>query len=122
MKHGNRRAAALLLLGIATTSLAGSVQLVAGASESQPVALAALIGPLPGLRLIGIDWVIVGGESGHKARPMDSQWVLDIMDNCKVNKVAFFFKQWGGINKKKAGRLLNGQTYDEMPDFRIDEL
>jgi len=81
-----------------------------------------LIGPLPGLRLEGIDWVIVGGESGHKARPMDSQWVVDIMDNCKENSVAFFFKQWGGVNKKKTGRLLNGQTYDEMPEFRIEEL
>jgi len=81
-----------------------------------------LIGPLPGLRLNGIDWVIVGGESGHKARPMDTQWVLDIMDNCKENTVAFFFKQWGGVNKKKTGRLLNGQTYDEMPEFRIKEL
>lgn len=81
-----------------------------------------LIGPLNGLRLDRIDWVIVGGESGPKARPMDAQWVLDIMENCKEMKVAFFFKQWGGVNKKKTGRLLNGQTYDEMPDFRIEDL
>lgn len=81
-----------------------------------------LIGPLKNMNLTNIDWVIVGGESGHKARPMDSDWVLDIMDQCKRGGVAFFFKQWGGANKKKTGRLLNGRTYDEMPGFRIDEL
>lgn len=74
-----------------------------------------LIGPLPDLNLAKIDWVIVGGESGHKARPMDVDWVLDIQEQCAKSKVAFFFKQWGGKNKKKAGRVLNGKTYDEMP-------
>jgi protein gp37 len=81
-----------------------------------------LIGPLPGMNLQGIDWVIVGGESGRKARPMDEDWVLDIMDQCQSSGVAFFFKQWGGTNKKKNGRLLNGRTYDEMPEFNIEEL
>jgi len=81
-----------------------------------------LIGPLYEMNLENIDWVIVGGESGHKARPMQPDWVLDIMDQCKASKVPFFFKQWGGTNKKKAGRLLNGRTFDEMPDFRIEEL
>lgn len=81
-----------------------------------------LIGPLPKLDLTNIDWVIVGGESGHKARPMESDWVVEIMDQCKAAEVAFFFKQWGGVNKKKAGRLLNGRTYDEMPHFSIDDL
>lgn len=76
-----------------------------------------LIGPLRNINLKGIDWVIVGGESGHKARPMNEDWVLDIMDQCKTANVAFFFKQWGGINKKKAGRLLKGRTYDEMPEY-----
>jgi protein gp37 len=65
--------------------------------------------------LTGIDWVIVGGESGRSPRPMSEDWVLDIMDQCTTASVAFFFKQWGGSNKKKAGRLLNGRTYDEMP-------
>ncbi|PWV56611.1 DUF5131 family protein [Chitinophaga sp. S165] len=81
-----------------------------------------LIGPLPDLDLTNIDWVIVGGESGWKARPMDAGWALDIMDQCKQAGVAFFFKQWGGTNKKKTGRLLNGKIYDEMPEFRIEEL
>ncbi|MEQ1728895.1 MAG: DUF5131 family protein, partial [Vicinamibacterales bacterium] len=62
-----------------------------------------------------IDWVIVGGESGHHARPMDAAWVTDIRDQCAGAGVAFFFKQWGGKNKKKAGRLLDGRTYDTMP-------
>ena len=79
------------------------------------LSLEPLIGPLPNLNLANIDWVIVGGESGHKPRPMKSEWVLDIQDQCKENEVAFFFKQWGGQNKKKSGRTLNGRTYDEMP-------
>ena len=74
-----------------------------------------LIGPLPNLNLFGIDWVIVGGESGRKPRPMDVDWVVEIHEKCRDADVAFFFKQWGGTNKKKAGRSLNGQTYSEMP-------
>ncbi len=81
-----------------------------------------LIGELPNLDLTNIDWVIVGGESGRKARPMNEDWVLDIMDQCQKADVAFFFKQWGGTNKKKTGRLLKGRTYDEMPEFDMDEL
>lgn len=78
-----------------------------------------LIGPLPNLNLDKIDWVIVGGESGRRPRPMNPEWVLDIKDQCKVNKVAFFFKQWGGTNKKKTGRKLNGRTYNQMPKRKI---
>lgn len=81
------------------------------------LSLEPLIGALPNLNLKKIDWVIVGGESGHKPRPMNPDWVLDIKDQCLNAKVAFFFKQWGGTNKKAAGRLLNGRTYDEMPDI-----
>jgi protein gp37 len=76
-----------------------------------------LIGPLPNLKLEGIDWLIVGGESGPKARPMEKEWVEDIQQQCEKAGVAFFFKQWGGVNKKKTGRLLNGRTYDEMPSI-----
>ena len=74
-----------------------------------------LIGPLRNMNLTNIDWVIVGGESGRKARPMSEQWVWDIKMQCQEQEVAFFFKQWGGKNKKKAGRKLAGMTYDEMP-------
>lgn len=76
-----------------------------------------LLGFLPSMNLTGIDWVIVGGESGFKARPIREEWVLDIRDQCQASQVPFFFKQWGGKNKKLAGRLLQGQTYDEMPNY-----
>ena len=74
-----------------------------------------LLGPLPGLNLQGIHWLIVGGESGSRPRPMKEDWVLDIQRQCEDQGVKFFFKQWGGRNKKAAGRLLNGRTYDDMP-------
>jgi len=78
-----------------------------------------LIGPLPKLNLNKIDWVIVGGESGRTPRPMNPDWVIDIQEQCEKKDVAFFFKQWGGKNKKKNGRELNGRTYDEMPEMDL---
>jgi protein gp37 len=83
------------------------------------LSLEPLIGPLPNLKLKKIDWVIVGGESGHNPRLMNPDWVLDIQQQCTKSDVAFFFKQWGGRNKKAAGRLLNGRTYDEMPEIEL---
>ena len=74
-----------------------------------------LLGPIPNLNLNGIDWVIVGGESGPGAREMREEWVLDIRDQCLRCGVPFFFKQWGGTQKKKAGRILEGRIWDEMP-------
>ena len=65
--------------------------------------------------LAGIDWVIVGGESGRRARPMETAWVTSLRDLCRRDKVPFFFKQWGGVRKKEAGRELDGRTYDEFP-------
>lgn len=82
------------------------------------LSLEPLLGPLPGLDLGGIDWVIVGGESGPRARPMSPEWVADLRDQCLRAGVPFFFKQWGGTNKKKAGRLLEGRTWDQMPVVR----
>ncbi len=79
------------------------------------LSLEPLLGPLPNMNLRNIHWVIVGGESGYRARPMDPSWVTDIRDQCRRAGVAFFFKQWGGKNKKKAGRVLDGRTWDEMP-------
>jgi len=75
-----------------------------------------LIGSIPNMNLEGIDWIIVGGESGRKPRPMQEDWVTDIKNQCANADVAFFFKQWGGTNKKKTGRLLEGKTWDEMPE------
>lgn len=74
-----------------------------------------LLGPIPHLDLSNIDWVIVGGESGPKSRKMEEGWVLQVRDSCIEQNVPFFFKQWGGTNKKKNGRLLEGRTWDEMP-------
>ena len=79
------------------------------------LSLEPLLGPLPNLNLDGIDWVIVGGESGPGARPMQSSWVVDIRDQCQKAGVPFFFKQWGGVNKKRAGRVLEGRTWNAMP-------
>jgi len=81
------------------------------------LSLEPLLGPLGKINLRGIDWVIVGGESGPGARPMNEEWVTDIRRQCAWANVAFFFKQWGGVQKKKAGRLLDGRTWDEMPEL-----
>src|ERR1039458_9369391 len=80
-----------------------------------------LIGPLEGLPLKNIDWVIVGGESGPRAREMKATWVKSIRRQCRKHGVAFFFKQWGGVRKDLTGRLLDGRTYDELPRSK-DEL
>ena len=74
-----------------------------------------LLGPIENLLLKNIDWVIVGGESGRRPRPLDEAWVTGIRDQCVAAGVPFFFKQWGGTNKKKNGRLLQGITWDQMP-------
>lgn len=79
------------------------------------LSLEPLLGPLPNLNLDSMDWVIVGGESGPGARPMRREWVLDVRDQCQKAGVPFFFKQWGGTNKKKTGRLLENRTWDDMP-------
>lgn len=80
------------------------------------LSLEPLLEQVPELPLGGIHWVIVGGESGHRPRPLDEAWVKDVRDQCRSAEIPFFFKQWGGRNKKKAGRLLEGRTWDEMPE------
>ncbi len=80
------------------------------------LSLEPLLGPLRNLDLSNIDWAIVGGESGSGARPMMTEWVVDIREQCTKAGVAFFFKQWGGVQKKKAGRTLEGRTWDQMPN------
>jgi protein gp37 len=82
------------------------------------LSLEPLLGPVPGLDLTGIDWVIVGGESGPRARPMDPSWVVQIRDRCHSEGVAFFLKQWGGRTPKAGGRQLEGRTWDQMPTSR----
>lgn len=85
------------------------------------LSLEPLLGPLPKLKLKDIHWVIVGGESGPGARPMDPVWVKDIRDRCLHAGVPFFFKQWGGVRKNKAGRLLDGRTWDDMPSTALNK-
>lgn len=84
-------------------------------AKTKFLSLEPLLGPLHKLNLKGIHWAIVGGESGPGARPLDPAWVVDIRNQCVRAKVPFFFKQWGGVQKKRAGRILEGRTWDEMP-------
>ncbi len=86
------------------------------------LSLEPLIGSLKNLELNGIDWAIVGGESGYGARPIEEDWVIEIRNQCQKAGVAFFFKQWGGVNKKKTGRLLEDRTWDEMPEEKAQIL
>jgi protein gp37 len=74
-----------------------------------------LLGPLDGLDLTDVHWVIAGGESGPRFRPMEEKWVTEIRDTCVQADVAFFFKQWGGRTPKASGRHLQGRTWDQMP-------
>ncbi|HYO26161.1 MAG TPA: phage Gp37/Gp68 family protein, partial [Lacipirellulaceae bacterium] len=79
------------------------------------LSLEPLLGPLHDLDLNGVHWIIVGGESGPGARPLSLEWVVDLRDQCRRESIPFFFKQWGGVNKKRAGRVLEGKTWDELP-------
>jgi len=83
------------------------------------LSLEPLLGPLPDLKLDGINWVIIGGESGPGARPMKKEWVLDIKRKCENKKIPFFFKQWGGVNKKRNGRLLEGKIWGSYPITKL---
>lgn len=76
-----------------------------------------LLSAIPNMNLMGINWVIVGGESGQKARPVKEDWVIDIKDQCEAKQIPFFFKQWGGKNKKVSGKLLQGRIYCQMPEM-----
>jgi protein gp37 len=80
-----------------------------------------LLSPIPKLNLKGVDWVIVGGESGPNARPIQQEWIIAIKDKCEKRGIPFFFKQWGGRNKKKAGKLLEGRMYCQMPQNKLPE-
>ena len=89
------------------------------AAATRFLSLEPLLAPLPGLTLEGIGWVIVGGESGPGARPMPASWVREIRDRCQESRVPFFFKQWGGVQKKRHGRTLDSRHWDEMPPTEL---
>ena len=91
-------------------------RLVRTGAGTKFLSLEPLLGPLPGLDLAGIDWVIAGGESGPGARPMQAVWVREIRDACVRSSVPFFFKQWGGVFKKRTGRILDGRIWAQMPE------
>ncbi len=90
-------------------------ELRATGAQTKFLSLEPLLGPLSGIPLNEIDWVIVGGESGPGARPMEPDWVREIRDSCLQKDVPFFFKQWGGVFKKRTGRVLDGRTWDQIP-------
>lgn len=94
-------------------------RLKATGAHTKFLSLEPLLEPLPGVPLQEIDWVIVGGESGPGARPMEADWVRDIRDNCLQHNVPFFFKQWGGVFKKKTGRMLDNRIWDQMPEPKV---
>jgi protein gp37 len=84
-------------------------------AQTKFLSIEPMIGPVEGLILDGIDWVIVGGESGHHARLIEKEWAIAVRDTCTASDVPFFFKQWGGTNKKKAGKILDGKIWDQFP-------
>ncbi len=105
-------------LGVSIESerrLGRTAQLAKIPAQTRFLSLEPLLGPLPSLSLDGIDWVIVGGESGPGARPMAAEWVRHIRGACEQSGTPFFFKQWGGVRKKKTGRLLDGREWNETP-------
>jgi protein gp37 len=86
------------------------------------LSLEPLLSGMPKMNLDNIEWVIVGGESGSKARPVKEDWIMDIKDQCAEKGIPFFFKQWGGKNKKVAGKLLKGKLYNEFPKSKIQKI
>lgn len=98
------------------------LDLVKAQARTRFLSVEPLLGPIEELPLDGVHWVIVGGESGHGARALDPAWVRGVRDQCLDAGVPFFFKQWGGVQKKKAGRLLDGRTWDQMPDGKAQWL
>ncbi|CAE6488062.1 DUF5131 family protein [Candidatus Nitrosotenuis uzonensis] len=91
-------------------------------SQIKFISFEPLIGSVGELNLEGIDWAIIGGESGHNFRPVQKEWIMEIIEQCKKQKVAVFFKQWGGIRPKSGGREINGKTYSDYPEFVKSDL
>ncbi len=117
-RYRRRRAPAHVWMGVSiedATKLARARHLQGAAARVRFLSLEPLLGPLDGLDLDGISWVIVGGESGPRARPMKERWALDVRDACAREGVAFFFKQWGGPRPKAGGRLLDGREWSQWP-------
>lgn len=109
-------------VSVESVEVAGRIQdLRATSAAVKFLSIEPMIGPVGPMNLSGIDWVIVGGESGPGARPIDIEWVREVRDQCAAQGVAFFFKQWGGVNKRATGRELDGRTWQEFPKIKWGE-
>jgi protein gp37 len=117
-RYGSGLAPAHIWLGVSVEDRTNAVRvkhLRAAQASVKFVSFEPLLGPVGTVDLSGIDWAIVGGESGPKARPMAEEWAIELRDQCQAAKVAFFFKQWGGLRPKAGGRLLRGREWNEYP-------
>jgi protein gp37 len=117
-RYGSDLAPPHIWLGVSVEDAKNAVRLrhLHGAQASTKfVSFEPLLGPVGNVDLTGIDWAIVGGESGPRARPMAEEWAIEIRDQCRATKVAFFFKQWGGVRPKSGGRLLRGREWNQYP-------
>ena len=124
-RYGQRRAPAHIWLGVSVEDEHNVVRLrhlKAAQASVKFVSFEPLLASVGPIDLRGIDWAIVGGESGPPARPMAEEWAVEIRDQCKRDKVAFFFKQWGGFRPKSGGRLLNGREWNEYPETSMQPL
>jgi protein gp37 len=119
-RYGARKAPPHIWLGVSIEDAKNAVRLkhlCAAPASVKFVSFEPLLGPVGKVDLEGIDWAIVGGESGPRARPMAEEWAIEIRDQCKSAKVAFFFKQWGGVRPKSGGRLLRGREWNQYPEM-----
>lgn len=117
-RYGNGKAPAHIWLGVSVEDAQNAVRLKhlrAAQAATKFVSFEPLLGPVGKVDLSGFDWIIVGGESGPRSRPMEEAWAIEIRDLCRAAKVAFFFKQWGGVRPKSGGRLLKGREWNQYP-------
>ncbi|HWK47945.1 MAG TPA: phage Gp37/Gp68 family protein [Stellaceae bacterium] len=120
-RYGERHAPAHIWLGVSIEDRQNTIRLKhlkAAQASMKFVSFEPLLSSVGSIDLKGIDWAIVGGESGPKSRPMEEEWAIEIRDQCRRDGTAFFFKQWGGIRPKSGGRLLKGREWNEYPKFK----
>jgi protein gp37 len=123
VRYGSLLAPAHIWMGVSIEDAKNAVRLKhlhAARASVKFVSFEPLLGPVGPLTLRGIDWAIVGGESGPRARPMAEEWVLEIRDQCRSANVSFFFKQWGGVRPKSGGRLLRGREWNQYPQIPLN--
>jgi protein gp37 len=120
-RYNSRIAPGHIWIGVSVEDAKNTVRLKhlrAAQAHVKFVSFEPLLGPVGKVDLSGIDWAIVGGESGPRARPMAEEWVIEIRDQCRAFNVAFFFKQWGGVRPKSGGRTLHGREWNEYPPHK----